>query len=358
MHKVALRPLLSALSKQESATLFKTLEHVGLEKFFDFLKANRLEPLWQDYLSRNDHPAFFKSWMELQRQRAWQLAAQQLAEQKQLDIIHQLFESKSIDYFVFKGANLRETIYSDPNHRSSCDIDIFVRECNKLDAIRCLANNGYTLHMDKKNVSFEVSMVKESTHIDLHWYFLRQGRTRIDMSDYLFANRMQFGNALWGLNSTASLFVMLVHPVFSKHLVSPYSMLIHMVDLYRLLNDDSADWQEVVNVSNRSGMTTAAWSSLRLLYLCSDLDEIEALAKQIEPGYLRRKLVNHWIEHDMITRYFRTKLPIRSLFSLVLQDRFSDAVHAMIKLTQTSKQSTEQLEEIESAVANSNSRQT
>lgn len=351
LHKVALRPLLHQLDEKQTSDLFETLESLELKEFFNFLRANRLDLLWQDYLVNHDHPDTFEPWLTQQHGQAWQLAVQQLMEQKHLKIIHQAFRAAAIPYFIFKGANLRYIIYQNPALRSSCDIDIFVPDTHKIEAVKCLALEGYELHATDENVSFEVSMVRNNVHIDLHWYFLRQGRTRIDMTKYLFANTEQFSNGFWGLNHSANLYVMLVHPVFSKHLVSPSSMLIHMVDLHRLLQHPLTDWDAVIKILDQSGMRTAAWCSLDFLYRCSGVDEVNVLAEKIRPGYLRGKFIEYWIEHDLISRFFSSKLPFRSLFSLALQDRFGDAVRAVSTLKKTMKQSGHQIKDVESAAA-------
>lgn len=341
---------MAELTAVETESLLKALEAIDIEEFFSFLHYNRLEHLWREFLLKIDPPEVFQPWLLNVRAQALQLAAQQLKEDHTLRKIHEVFEAASIPYFIFKGANLRHIIYQNKTTRSSCDIDIFVPEEKKLDAVKCLSKEGYKLFAEDQNVSFEVSMVKNNISIDLHWYFLRQGRTRMDMSNYLFANREQFSTGLWGLNHSASLYVMLVHPVFSKHLASPSSMLIHMVDLWRLLEHEKTDLQGTFNMLDQSGMKTAAWCSLYLLNKLTGLEKPTRLAEQIQPGKLRRKYIEYWINNDLIRYFFTSSLPFRNLFSLTLQDQPRDVIRAVSALKKTLNLSAQQMKDVEATV--------
>jgi hypothetical protein len=355
-HRLALKPCLGWLSKAESDELLSQIEDIGLQDFFSFLRKNRLEQLWREYLASldlQDLPEQFEPWLAMLREQALPMAAQQLKERKYLAVIHRLFEAQNIPYFIFKGANLRYTLYQNQTLRSSCDIDVFVPQTQKLQAAKSLVNEGFELLVKPENVSHEVSLTREGVGIDLHWYLLRPGRTRIDLGDFLFANREKFSDGFWGLNHKASLLVMLVHPAFAKHLASPDSMLIHMVDLHRLLNISTEDWRVVTEILKESGTRTAAWASMRVLFNYTDNDAGLELAKDmassIEPGKLHRRYIDCWIKNDLIRRLWKHPLLIRAGFSLALQDNLKDVYRALRSLRQARSEEEGLLTEFEQA---------
>jgi len=350
-HQLALKPCLSRLSKTESGELLAQIEEIGLQDFFSFLRANRLEQLWRVYLVSLDLPTQFSPWLALLRDQALQLAAQQLKERQILGLVQRLFYAQNIPYFIFKGAQLRYTLYQNQTLRSACDIDVYVPEEKKLEAIKCLTNEGFELFVKPQNVSHEVSLIMEGVGIDLHWHLLRPGRTRIDLGAFLFANREKFSDGFWGLNHKACLLVMLVHPAFAKHLASPDSMLIHMVDLHRLLNVSLEDWRIVTEILKESGTRTAAWASMRVLFNYTvnnaGLELAVDMADSIEPGKLHQRYIKYWINNDLIRRLWKHPLLIRAGFSLALQDSLRDVYRALRSLRQARSEEERLLTEFE-----------
>lgn len=57
--------------------------------------------------------------------------------------IYALFEQNGIDYIPLKGAVIRE-LYPQPWHRTSCDIDVLIREQELSKAAKILCEQGYT----------------------------------------------------------------------------------------------------------------------------------------------------------------------------------------------------------------------
>ncbi|MEE4218297.1 MAG: nucleotidyltransferase family protein [Xanthomonadales bacterium] len=348
--RLALYPLLHELSTTESARFLHSITSIQLPKLFAYLHQNRLDQLWREYLSSIECPAEFKPWLEASKKQALALAAQQLKERHALGELHQLLEHHGIPYFIFKGANLRYTLYANPTLRSSCDIDAYVPDEHKYDAIRHLAAAGYALEVKPQNAANQASLTRGTIHIDLHWHLLRPGRLRVSPEPYLFSNRQPFVDGAWGLNRQASLFVMLIHPVFTKHLASPYSMTMHMVDLHHLLAVDEADWEAVVRQVADSGAKAAAWSSLLLLRLLGDEAAWTRRARYFEPGKLRQRYLKLWIENDLVNRWFDRRFVIRGLFSLAMQDRASDMRRALRVLRKIRKAAADDTRRLQEAV--------
>ena len=217
----------------------------------------------------------------------------------------------------------------------------------KIQAANLLVQEGYEITATPDNISHEVSLSKSGVCVDLHWHLMRPGRIPIDMTDYLLSNREPFADGIWGLNNSASLLVMLVHPAFTKHVFSPNSILIHLVDIHRLLEQNPSDWNAVAETLAGARLKTAAWSSLYMLHLLSGLDKYEALAKQIEPSVMKRKYLQYWIDHGLIDRYFNKPLILRTFFSLALQDTVMDMLGAVRSFATAKKTAAEQVREFQ-----------
>ena len=102
--------------------------------------------------------------------------------------------------------------------------------------------------------------------INLHWHLLRPGRTRIDLNNYLFAQRQAFGEFA-GLSNEAALLVMLIHPAITKYVNGSASSLRHLVDMHRLAQSDGINWDRLIEMLSASVTRTAAWASLAWLHM-------------------------------------------------------------------------------------------
>ncbi len=177
--------------------------------------------------------------------------------------------------------------------------------------------------------------------IDLHWSLLRPGRTRIDLNDYLFAQRRTFGE-FDGLSNEAGLLVMLIHPAITKYVNGSASSLRHLVDIHRLAQCDDINWERLMEMLNTSGTRTAAWASLSWLRMLADdlvyQDRYEDLAAQLRPGGLKARWLNYWMGNNWNVKLEDHKLLIRGGFSLVLQDSLKDAFRALATLQKLRRQ--------------------
>lgn len=88
-------------------------------------------------------------------------------------------QSAGIDYLPLKGSIIR-AFYPQPWHRTSCDIDILVRDSD-VDRARSLLTEalGYTF---EKNTNHDVSfMTPAKTHLELHYCFEEQHISEADI---------------------------------------------------------------------------------------------------------------------------------------------------------------------------------
>jgi len=282
-------------------------------------------------LKQESLPTTFTSIVDELRREALATAANQLIQRKVLLDAKDAFTEASIDYLVFKGVNLRYTIYDDPTHRPVCDIDILVRKEHKLDAVKALVDAGFTAVHKAENISHETSLHKKTVWIDLHWHLMRPGRTRIDLNDYLFGQQKAF-EGFEGLNNEASLLVMLIHPAITKYVNGSASSLRHLVDIHRLAQCDDIDWNRLLNILSTSGTRTAAWASLMWLQMLADRPVHDQLSDQLRPGSMKAGWLQFWVGNNLNLKLADRRLIIRCCFSLMLQDSLIDAFRAVRSL--------------------------
>ncbi len=138
-HKIALRPLLRTLNADETSALLRQLESLQPNAFIAFLYRQGLAQLWLPFLrEQSSLPGGFEEQIEGLQRNALTTAAQQLMQGKILQDTRDVFAQAGIDYLVFKGAQLRHTIYDEPTQRPVCDIDVLIREEHKFAAIEAL----------------------------------------------------------------------------------------------------------------------------------------------------------------------------------------------------------------------------
>ena len=102
--------------------------------------------------------------------------------------------------------------------------------------------------------------------MDLHWSLLRTGRLRHEFVDDILASRRHFAE-MWVPCAEDSLFLLLVHPAFAKHL-SGWDMGMHrVVDIALWLETQETQWPVVEQRLSVCGVRTAAWATLRWLQL-------------------------------------------------------------------------------------------
>ncbi len=89
--------------------------------------------------------------------------------ESEIRVIKNTFEEAKIKYIPLKGAILRE-YYDNPVMRTSCDIDILVREEDLETAIKSLEDKEYKV---EKRAYHDVSMMsKTGVHLELHFNIL------------------------------------------------------------------------------------------------------------------------------------------------------------------------------------------
>jgi len=331
MHRLALLPLVAEQPQHVFERVGSAFPPAKEEQFLTFILQQGLGPLWHEALKECEPPLFSTNFRETLKAARLKDTARYLRQFHTIKKVDDLFRAESISYAVFKGAHIRELVYSVPAVRPACDIDILISKDDQETAIKALVSTGYTFRPLAENISHEATLTDGHVSIDLHWDIMRPGRTRKDMTDELLAARKEFAG-YWGLNDEATLFIMLVHPVITKYLNSPNASLMRMVDLAYWVEERQPDWVKVYSLLKQTGLCTAAWTMLEWLKTVSGIDPPPSFMEKTDPGPFKSRYLRHWIRKDYSTRFFNNSTIIKVAFTLPLHDKVSDAMRAIRSL--------------------------
>jgi hypothetical protein len=304
----------------------------GIDSFIAFLLHNGLANIFYDHLTKLENATTVENAIkQALRPNALADAASYLSQKSTLRKLHTALEAAGVKYAVFKGAHVRESAYEDAWLRPTQDIDVLVSPKDKEAAIEALRGAGMEYHPNPEVLSHEATLISADTAVDLHWHIMRPGRTRVDMTEYLLEDAV-FDNGYWGMNPTATLFVLLTHPAINKYVCSPDATLIKMIDLCLWLKNPDIDQDKLLSLINLAGMRTAAWSTLFLINLLAKDRRYPSVFDKLKPGHLQRKYVQFWVTKDLPTRFYNSRFLMRTAFSLSLHDNANDMARAVAQL--------------------------
>ena len=313
------------------ACLLLELNDINQPEFAAFVRKNGLSGLWHSQVMGNKLQTSAPEFAKIVAADTRQIIAMQLVQEPALHNVSEILNEAEICHFLAKGTMLRRTVYSKPWMRPSVDIDLFVKLDERERTIQLLTDAGFEALPLPETLSHELKLSRANADVDLHWHLLRPGRYRPALMNWLFENRLKSGG-YWGLNATAHLLLMLVHPPITKYLISPTSMLIHLEDQARLIEGGKVDWIELEKALSQSGIRTAAWSSLYILRRLTEVEAPERFEQRIRPGRVKTWYLRQWIDGNWITRLFGQQWMVKGFFNLALQDSPTDMFRALSQL--------------------------
>lgn len=332
LHRAALAPLLPGATSTTLKAASAAASASGELTFQQFLLEQGLGSLWSKKIQSHTSTLPFSPGFRNQLHQAHLHATGgYLVQRAQLSLTRDLLHNARIPHVVFKGADTRERYYDDPAVRPAADIDILVAPQDKLAAIKTLRQHGFLFHAEPSNISHEVSLVKKSTTIDLHWDIMRPGRTRVPMVRTLLASRVDCGDH-WGMSVEGNLFLMLVHPVFTKYSTAPQAALVHLLDLVYLLEKSEPDWDRVCAWLAATGLKTCGWITLSCLRMLTGIEAKGNVRRRLQPGKLRTRYLNNWLEKNLSSRLLAYPALVKAGFTLAAHDRPGDAIAAVTGL--------------------------
>jgi hypothetical protein len=325
------KALLPVNRNVEATRLMEALGRDG-DDLLALIRKQGLAPIWHHVLQRHGLlTGLSEHIVRALAEDRHAATARYLAQRNALARVDGLFESANIRYVVIKGTALREALYDDPALRPAGDIDLLVTKHDRLRACALLREAGYRMELDPDNISHEVTFTDGIVDIDLHWDILRPGRTRTEMTLGILDRRQRIAG-FWGASDEDALFLMLIHPAFTKYVSSPNLGLRMVVDFLYWIQKRSVDWPTVVVRLEQAGLKTAAWTQLRWygqLTSTTDHPLLSSWARDLAPGHLRRAYLDFWLAQDLPERWLQRSWCIQLGFTLFLHDSLKDAMRAV-----------------------------
>ena len=346
LHRTALRPLLPYADEKDLFESCKQIDQIGETRFSNFLQQQGLASMWHRALhNAAKNSLVSKYFLETLHQSRLLATGAYMLQSQALKKIKSTLENENINHVIFKGCHIRESIYDEPAIRPACDIDVLISSDDQTKAIQALVSAGYQFAPDPENISHEATLYTGEISIDLHWDIMRPGRTRIPMTETLLKTRQEFSTH-WGFNNDATLFLMLVHPVFTKYSTTPHSTLTRIVDLAHWIEIMKLDWEQLYDWLEEAGMQTAAWITLEWLRQLTGVVTTGFFMRKIQPGRLKTIYLKHWVKENYSSKFLEHPLLIQIAFILPAHDNLSDAIHAMISLLKVKKSAKRKMNEL------------
>ncbi len=347
-HKLALVPLLQ--QRQDSLAAVMELSAVEKEQFVNFIRINGLAVMWHQFLKEQCHAADFPPKL-LKRLESLSMGvvATYLIQKHMLEQVATIFVKESIVHAVFKGAHIREIIYSQPSVRPSCDIDVLIYPSDMTRAVKALVDAGFSLEVKRQNISHELTLVSRNVSIDLHWHILRPGRLRTSLTDEFLSRRHDYGTHI-GFDAETTLFLMLVHPVFTKYCTTSLASLVRFVDLLRWIKQQEIDWDSLLQLLESYGVKTAAWITAVYLQEVTGETLPPAFLGKIQPSGFKQRYLKGWISSNRAGRLYSHPLLIQLGLTIPAHDSISDAIRFLKTLGKEQKQAQAKMETLYAAI--------
>jgi len=331
LQKIALLPAAnSTLSPGALRTALLGLEQARQKELVELIIDQGLQFFWLDALQIiSDLQSFSVCGAEL-KESCVKHTARYLSQKKNLMELDTLLNSSGCLYAAYKGAQVREAVYDRPAYRPSVDIDILINPDEKKKVLRTLVGAGYSMHPHPANISHEISLVKDAVDVDLHWNIMRPGRTRCDVvKDFLLSRQRQ--DYFWGLDAEAALFIMLVHPVFTKYSTAPQSAIVRLVDICKWLDHKNIEWPRLIEIVEKTGMKTASWLTLTVFENLTGRQFPGVFSRTVIPLQPKRGLLQFWLRQNLSARLMGVPAFIKYFFTLLAHDSVSDALNFVYK---------------------------
>ena len=346
-HRTALAPVIPGATKADMELASAAVAELGQTPFAEFLCYQGLAPLWDECIER--HPGQFSlpaEFTDLLHQARLQATGSYLIQRHKLARIREILDKAGVIHVVIKGAHTREVYYQTPALRHAIDIDVLVRPADKLRAIKAFQAKDFDFVGSPETISHEASLLKGKTSIDLHWDILRPGRTRENMVERLLSDHVDYGNH-WGMSTAGTLFMMLVHPVFTKYTTTPHATLVRLIDLALLLDTLPEVMADTERLLDMAGLRTSGWITAQWLYMLTGNAMAAELCARLRPGPVRRWWLRNWLRHDWSSRLLRQPWAIKLGFTLPAHDQCRDAARATRLAQQCRKEGPKTLEVLE-----------
>jgi hypothetical protein len=151
----------------------------------------------------------------------------------------------------------------------------------------------------------------------------------------------------WGPDDNATLYLLLIHSVFTKYLTTPQASLVRLLDLVYLLERNEIDWEIVLGWLDSSGLKTAAWLTVTWLGLLTNIAVPDLVSSTLQPGHIKKRYLECWLNKDLSSRWHESNKIVQLGFTLFAHDQVADAWRAALTARACQKSGPELLHSIE-----------
>jgi hypothetical protein len=321
---LALAPFTETIPETELLETLIAMAPEEKRQFHELLTQNNLCLAWIEAFGwKALERVWPKTQMQILKVEAKRIMALYLRQISAIKEISDLLEQQAIRSAVFKGTHTRELVYTNPAARPALDIDILIDEQERSRAIQLFTAQGYELHTKVKNLTHEATLTQNGVSIDLHWHILRPGRILKTLTPKLLDNRVRHPN-YYSLSSEDHLFVLLVHPVFTKYSSTTQFGLIRILDLVFWIKKQAIQWEEIVSLLEQTGLKSAAWITLEYLRIITGVSPPPHVIQHMAPGKIRERYLRKWIHGDLPGRFEHWPLAVKLGFTLLAHDRLKN----------------------------------
>ncbi|SHI12728.1 nucleotidyltransferase family protein [Desulfofustis glycolicus] len=316
---LALAPLRDDSSKNAVIERLRRLDDTTRQRFLLFLLENGLACSWVEALTREVVDTIWQakdSNLLFEEQKKFKPVY--LKQIKTLLKVSHALDRAGIAHAYFKGVHTREVVYTNPTARQAGDLDLLIEKKSRTEVIDILTSAGFSNHSSAENLTHELTLSKDQTFIDLHWHILRPGRVSRMLTTDLLARRIK-ADGYWSLADDDHLFVLLVHPVFSKYSSMTQTGMLRFLDILYWLQKKTIDWDYLIALLDQAEIRSAAWITfeyMKYIKCISDKTISGHVLQKLQPGKTKSYYLRRWIASDLAARLERYPFIVKICFTL------------------------------------------
>jgi len=196
-----------------------------------------------------------------------------------LNELKQAFQSAGVDYIPLKGSVLRE-FYPEESMRTSCDIDVLVREESLSAALSALEAQGFKIgERDYHDVSV---MSRNNIHIELHFSILENMDNLDAVLKYAWDYAEREEGCRYRFTDEFFAFYILAHT--AEHFITGGCGLRALMDLWVIRHKMKIDYRKAEKLLKKAGIYTFAEEMMKLAEEC--LSEADGHCDELVLDYI------------------------------------------------------------------------
>ena len=164
-------------------------------------------------------------------------------------IISEVFQNSGIDHIFLKGSVIR-TLYPEPWMRTSCDIDVLIKEKDLARATKALTEVGF--ETDGKKEFHDVSFYYSQIHLELHFSVLENDPQTDGLLSKIWEHTVSAGGCEYKETNEFFVFHHVAHAAY--HLLSGGCGIRFFIDLKLMMDKDFYDDNALIALLNECNL--------------------------------------------------------------------------------------------------------